>query len=1090
MKNKATNRRHFYIFIFFFLLSVAVTFPFIGNLGKICFKGGDPSLNVWALDWQLEQLTAGNLAGLFRGNMFYPTTSDTILYSEHMFSTVLLTWPVYLISGNPQLCADLAIFISFVFAGFGMYMLGFQLTRNHWAGIIFAFSEFRVYIWPYLQLTAVAYMPFALLCLHKLFQDFKWRYLLLFTLLYLLQALACGYYFLFFSLIAALVIVLFLLTDSNYKRITPWLRLGVFVLLAAPVIGVFYAPYLQLQDNFNFTRPFFLTVHFGARLINYISNGHSWLWSNLTGKFGGIEHYLGFGFLALALAVCALFPPLVRTGKVSRLFFKILQLVILIIIVTFLVRDIDNQSQAHILARTVIFYGAIIYLFCQNPFRRWLVDSFNNQRLIYIAITLLCLLMSFGSYLRIGKLFFVYGPYYFCYKYIPGFSGIRAISRFGGLITVGIAPLAAFGFSDIFKRLPGKTKYLFAVIVPALLLAEYFPAPRYRPQLTKSQEIPAIYQWLEQQQGDFAILELPLHETEDHETYYLYGSMFHHKRLVNGFSGYVYPPFTKLREIINGSLPNQEAIRAITAFGPRYIIIHKDKNISEYPSKLGDYELIQTIDDSLIYEFSNAVPQMLKPANILQYLALDGPDGLKLETGGYFINDKKIELQNIAYWHAGEEVIRKKRTKIIWPCLWTPKTSISLGTLIPEGINEGYLEVSAAASREEKQICHYKISRKHVSLAEDEINIIHPGEYYLSYALTGKEAVFLREKETGWLETFHPLTELDNWQITSSNASYEFSNTDLWFLRADIVFDGDGAEDELVRLTKDLNVNLGQYKYLKMLYKLEDCQAQTIELILHLDTNGDGEPDEALRQYTNLPYTTISEYIWPVGEHAAAVYPAGGNISVKRIEIYFHKVWGVNCSGARKKNYQFQLGKISFLNLEEITAYRYGNDRLEDVNLETYPLLEIVVDEKYIDKHKAEVYLDIKDKNSRSRETILLDEIKDAIPGENNYTYNLRDLLSVRYPAPTGLFISALPLSPGIREATFLKQNILNLADLVTVSVDNEKIFWGKKDTDLGTCFYARIYFREAGRKKIQIKVKDEDLLREQCLILTVLEKR
>src|SRR4051794_23581189 len=64
---------------------------------------GDPSLNLWAVGWDLHVLSdhpAWLLDGrVFNANIFFPAP-HTLAYSDHLLLQAAVLWPVYALTGN------------------------------------------------------------------------------------------------------------------------------------------------------------------------------------------------------------------------------------------------------------------------------------------------------------------------------------------------------------------------------------------------------------------------------------------------------------------------------------------------------------------------------------------------------------------------------------------------------------------------------------------------------------------------------------------------------------------------------------------------------------------------------------------------------------------------------------------------------------------------------------------------------------------------------------------------------------------------------------------------------------------------------
>jgi hypothetical protein len=175
------------------------------------------------------------------------------------------------------------------------------------------------------------------------------------------------------------------------------------------------------------------------------------------------------------------------------------------------------------------------------------------------------------------------------YDWLDGFflfHIIRNPLRFNVVLAIPVAILSGLGTLTIQRNLGfGRRRVALAIIIIGLLvLFEY--AVRVP---TLPTEVPAWYEKLGQEEGDFAILELPM-QTRVHDEYYMHYQFEHGKALVGGM---VSRPPSEAFEFID-SLPLLRAVRRdfgppddisrfseqfarLSEAGVRYLILHKDR---------------------------------------------------------------------------------------------------------------------------------------------------------------------------------------------------------------------------------------------------------------------------------------------------------------------------------------------------------------------------------------------------------------------------------------------------------------------------------------------------------------------------------
>jgi len=112
--------KNFLLYGLWFLLTILLAYWFSYPLDVFSrhnfFNGDDRIIPLWVLNWQLTQLSSGNFDQLFTGNILYPI--DNIVRQSHpVFSTVLFTLPVFLVTKDPYICFAVATYSSYILCG-------------------------------------------------------------------------------------------------------------------------------------------------------------------------------------------------------------------------------------------------------------------------------------------------------------------------------------------------------------------------------------------------------------------------------------------------------------------------------------------------------------------------------------------------------------------------------------------------------------------------------------------------------------------------------------------------------------------------------------------------------------------------------------------------------------------------------------------------------------------------------------------------------------------------------------------------------------------------------------------------------------
>ncbi|MBI4757713.1 MAG: hypothetical protein HY783_01730 [Chloroflexi bacterium] len=559
--------------VLFVFLTLAFTFPMGQHLGSAVEDYQDALLNVWITAWDGHQLLADPLR-LFDANIFYPYPR-TLAFSEIILTNALVSLPINLATGNPVLGYNLALLLSFVLSGFGMYLLAYRLTRRSAAGLVagvfYAFNAYKLSNLAQVQLLSLHWLPFMLIFLDSALKgpwgDHKgsprqnaasrggrlpelvsllaeaWppsRPALLFALFLVLQSLSSFYYATFAALAAGLYILCFLFTSREATPLLALARLPVPLALASLATLPFARPYFQVQRQMGFGRTLADSEPFSASLQLWRSAlPNNLLYGGLLGPrepvyVGGYPLDSLFpGFLILALATLGLLLAL----------------------------------------------------------RRW------RGYLFYLVLALLAFVLSLGPalYLAPGvKVPLPFAlPYRWLYDLVPGFQALRAPLRFAGLAMLGLSVLAAFGAASLLlPALPGSgptglghypgarlaraRQALGVLLVLAVALENLvLPGANAAPVPTGAQ-VPPVYWWL-RQQAPRVILELPLIMSKPGlGLLNQYLSVYHWSSTPDGYSGFVPPRHGQVVYEMR-SFPSERSVSLLRGLDVEYLVIHADR---------------------------------------------------------------------------------------------------------------------------------------------------------------------------------------------------------------------------------------------------------------------------------------------------------------------------------------------------------------------------------------------------------------------------------------------------------------------------------------------------------------------------------
>ena len=519
----------------FLIFSILMTWPQVLGMGS---RLGDPYNNL-----QFAYLLGEGSkiwthpAELLNARFFFPH-ARTMLNNMLVPGIYLIAGPVYLASGNPVFAFNFFFVLYFFLNGWCMYLLARRLLDAALpaviAGFVFAFCPFRFSAPQLLGIMANFWACLALLALHEFVASGGKR---------LIPAIFFGFCFgmqfisdIFVGITTSLMVLLFLAWHVARGRLRPDARtlgllavaFAVAALMAAPLLNL-YAGMMRERGQEDMTRGIeeskFLSCDARAYLAAPPSNA-LYGWISARYRLIGAQ-YLFPGILGGTLLLVGLFRR--RNSCLAR----------------------------------------------------------SGEKGFLILLGVVGMVISFGPYLCVFERKVCPGPYLLLYHFVPGLKSLRGT---GWMVILSIIPFALFcgeGASALMDRVgPPRTKALLCVALLVTLFVEYFnrnaagdyfTAQNYRVR-TEPLE---VYDWLRRQDGEFGVLELPMpvndgeFEEAGYENEYMRWSLYHGKRIVNGYASFRPPEYWPLTDLM-AHFPAPETIDVIRTLGVRYVIVHPD----------------------------------------------------------------------------------------------------------------------------------------------------------------------------------------------------------------------------------------------------------------------------------------------------------------------------------------------------------------------------------------------------------------------------------------------------------------------------------------------------------------------------------
>ena len=649
-KTKRTNLSEILlVLVAFVMATVLLTWPLVLHLSTRAAQLGDYLLTTYIQAWVAHAL-ATHPTQILNMNMLYPSR-HVLAASENLIGNQLLFAPVYALSGNPILAANVVTFASFLLCGLTMYLLVRTLTGRKSsaaiAGFIYAFSPPRIAQLGHSQLLSMQWMPMAALFLFLFLFRKQWTSLVAFCGFVLLQVL-CSLYLGYFALLVCVsyfVAIVVIRRDLFNLRAAAGLFLGTMVVLA--LLFPLLQPYREMQKEGILPKDSiaFATIASAEPISSYLDNG------------GGV--------------VAHVYTPLLRKFRSSQydwekiLFPGLLPIFFTGILIAYCIRLLIHRRRAFLNERLQQLGG----------------ETGPSLVLGSILLLLLAYVLSLGPFLwRRGHATRTRLPFFWLSKWVPGLGTFRVPARFGLITSFALAILAGVAIAAILTYLARwqlfqKTWFSAAVttLVIGAMAIECNSTPFHDfPIMTPSTVAPE-YRWLAQQPPDEPVVEWPILfrgpvANPSQQTQYMYASIFHWQPLVNGYTGYEPPKSMELMRVA-ARLPVPFATQVLAQTGVRYVVVHWSSLSSaqrgpwQHLQPHSGLDLAADFGSSRVYRI-NASDAVLAATRPIDPALCPSPVDAKLAYAlnhsalllGRNLADAGFENDSLAPWHRFQEV--------------------------------------------------------------------------------------------------------------------------------------------------------------------------------------------------------------------------------------------------------------------------------------------------------------------------------------------------------------------------------------------------------------------------------------------------
>lgn len=556
------------------VLTAILTWPLVLRPGRIVPGDlGDPALNMFLLAWNARVLPLTER--WWNLPQFYPVDGVTA-YSEHLLGLSVITTPVFALTGNAVLAYNAAFFLSFVLCGIAAHLLGHVLTRRHAvsfvAGLAFAFAPYRMSQLSHIQVLSAYWMPIALAALHLFFQRRQARWIAVFAVAWLFQALSCGYYLFYLSALVGLWLIWFAVGRERWRDIATLLAGWAIAALAMAPIAY---GYLKYQSAYGLRRWPDEIQAFSADIASVLKASDNlllWGWLDVVDRPES-QLFPGAAIIAVMVAgVTLAWAAAARTGATRLRAPRVLLASAVLFAAVAATPLLFGAWKVEVFGVTLLSVGtpqkplsiavllAAVALALHPSVRTaW---GRRSPLAFYTLATVAMWLFSLGPAPTLMNEPVLYKAPYAWLLMLPGVDGVRVPARFWVLGTLCLSIAGALALLQVIARWP-KARVALPAAVSALVVLDGWPAqirfeppPAARPAHTRA----------------VARLELPMRPPLDALT--LYRAIEHRRPVLNGYSGYFAPHYWALQYLLEER--DRRVLERLSALGAIEVVVNHE----------------------------------------------------------------------------------------------------------------------------------------------------------------------------------------------------------------------------------------------------------------------------------------------------------------------------------------------------------------------------------------------------------------------------------------------------------------------------------------------------------------------------------
>ena len=534
----------FLALVYFAILSIVMTYPLIAKMRSAApGAGGDGSYFIWLVAWYQKALFQLKISPFFAPYLNYPQGWD-LATTDITPAMVALALPGSLLFG-PTWGYNFAMLLSFILSGWGMYLWVKHLTDDPFAGLVagtvFAFLPYRMvhFIVGHLSLAGTQWFPFYFWGLFDLLKQekFSWKPVLMAGIAAGLIGLTSPYY-VYMTVLMSGVFLLGFIIFKGYKRLKQlvfWKSFLAFGLLAVVLVGLSMLPYLLLnsQNGLGWRSADSLNRYSASPTDFVIPSIKQFLWGKWIDNTFSPEIFqestLYIGAVAFVLAVIAW----IKRRQLRHP--ELLGIAILVAAAGFV---LALGIQFHWLGRQVPIY-----------LPGFLQPIFHRTEMLHI-----------------------YLPAYYLYLYLPFFSKMRVMMRFGLFTLIFTSLMAGLGAYLLTKSASSKVKRWVGIGLLVLGFIDFYPGvlTDFRPTQARP-----VDTWLAAQPDTGAVAQFPFDEESDQGQ--VYNTLVYQKPFLGGYFNANSPEqYTRITPVME-TFPSRESVDLLRQLGVTYVVVDSSR---------------------------------------------------------------------------------------------------------------------------------------------------------------------------------------------------------------------------------------------------------------------------------------------------------------------------------------------------------------------------------------------------------------------------------------------------------------------------------------------------------------------------------